>query len=176
VLVFDCRLGAIVDTVAADFQYAALVDDRNDKLYLRYGAVVDCRYDSVITQLAPGLVDPRCMAWNIIDNRVYQAHTSTLYVYRDDPSAVEEAGAGQPGPMLAVLGNPARGSVRLKLQLPAGQLAALSVYDAAGRLVHSSFGLRTSSFRLDLRSRSAGLYFVRLDAGGARATAKVVLE
>ena len=176
VLVFDCRQGAIVDTVAADFEYSALMDDRNDKLYLRYGAVVDCRYDSVITQLAPGGLNARCMSWNVIDNRVYQASSHTLYVYRDDPSAVEEVGTGQTGPMLAVLGNPARGSVRLKLQLPAGQLAALSVYDAAGRLVHSSFGLRTSSFRLDLRSRPAGLYFLRLDAGGARATAKVVLE
>ena len=176
VLVFDCRRGAIIDTVAADYQYSALMDDRNDKLYLRYGAVMDCRYDSVVTMLPPDSLNPRCMAWNMIDNRVYQASSHTLYVYRDDPSAVEEVGTGQSGPMLTVLGNPARGAVNLRLQVPSGQQGTLFVYDAAGRLVHSSFGLRTSSITLDVRSMSAGVFFVCLGAGGSRATAKVVLE
>jgi len=90
VLVFDCRSGSIVDTVLAGFRYSALMNDRNDKLYLRYGAVVDCRYDSVVTMLPPDSLNPRCMAWNQIDNRVYQVAASVLYVYRDDPIGVEQ--------------------------------------------------------------------------------------
>jgi hypothetical protein len=78
--------------------------------------------------------------------------------------------------LLTVLGNPARGAVRLKLQIPAGEQASLLVYDAAGRLVHSSFGLRTSSFRLDLRSMPAGVYFICLEAGGFKATGKVIVQ
>jgi DNA-binding beta-propeller fold protein YncE len=176
VLVFDCASGTFVDTIAADFHYSALMNDRNDKLYLRYGAVVDCRYDSVVTMLEPGLANPRCMAWNMIDNRVYQSSGNMLYVYRDDPSGVEGERPTEVGQLLTVLGNPARGAVRLKLQIPSGEQASLLVYDAAGRLVHSSFGLRTSSFRLDLRSMPAGVYFICLEAGGSKATGKVIVQ
>jgi DNA-binding beta-propeller fold protein YncE len=176
ILVFDCQRGAIVDTVTADFHYSALMNDRNDKLYLRYGAVVDCRYDSVVTWLEPSRVNPRCMAWNMVDNRVFQVAGDHLYIYRDDPTAIEEAKTGQLGPMMTVLGNPARDVVRLRLQIPDGQRAELSLYDAAGRLVHSSFVISTSSFRLDLRSMPAGLYFICLEAGGSKATGKVIVQ
>jgi hypothetical protein len=99
-----------------------------------------------------------------------------LYVYRDDPSGVEGERPTEVGQLLTVLGNPARGAVRLKLQIPSGEQASLLVYDAAGRLVHSSFGLRTSSFRLDLRSMPAGVYFICLEAGGSKATGKVIVQ
>jgi DNA-binding beta-propeller fold protein YncE len=176
VLVFDCNQGAIVDTITADFGYAGLMNDRNDKLYLRYGAVADCRYDSVVTMLQPDSLNPRAMAWNPIDNRVYQVRNNLLYVYRDAPIALAEAGPGQSGPMMTVLGNPARGAVRLRLQIPSGEQGTLFVYDAAGRLAHSSFGLRASSFRLDIRSMPAGVYFICLEAGGAKATGKVIVQ
>jgi DNA-binding beta-propeller fold protein YncE len=94
VLVFDCNRGAMVDTVDADFRYAGLLNDRNDKLYLRYGAVVDCRYDSVVAILPPGSSDPRCMAWDAINNRVFQANANWLYVYRDDLSGVDDRPVG----------------------------------------------------------------------------------
>ncbi|GEM_PF-1096335 len=176
VLVFDCNRGAIVDTIIADFHRSALMNDRNDKLYLRYGAVVDCRYDSVVTLLVPGLSNPRCMAWNMVDNRVYQISTHTLYVYRDDMTGIEERPAGNSGPMLAVLGNPARGWLRLRFQIPTGEKAALSLFDAAGRLVHSSFVISTSSFRLDLRSMPAGVYFICLELNGVKVTDKVAVQ
>jgi DNA-binding beta-propeller fold protein YncE len=179
ILVFDCQRGAIVDTVTADFHYAGLMNDRNDKLYLRYGAVVDCRYDSVVTWLAPSRVNQRCMAWNMIDNRVYQVYSHTLYIYRDDPSGVEEERPTEVGQLLTVLGNPARGAVKLRLQIPAGQQAALSVYDAAGRLMLKSQipNLKSQIVRLDLRSRPAGIYYLRLESdGSAPAEAKVVLQ
>jgi DNA-binding beta-propeller fold protein YncE len=176
VLVFDCNQGAIVDTITADFHYSALMNDRNDKLYLRYGAVVDCRYDSVVTMLEPGSVNPRCMAWNMIDNRVYQSSGNMLYVYRDDPSGVEEERPTEVGQLLTVLGNPARGAVRLKLQIPAGQQAALTVYDAVGRRVQSAICNLKSEMELDLRSMPAGVYFVCLEAGGSKATGKVIVQ
>lgn len=174
VLVFDCAQGAIVDTVYADFRSAGLMDDRNDKLYLRYGAVVDCRYDSVVTRLDS--ISPLSMAWDAINNRVFQATTSKLYVYRDDLTGVDERKIEYIRPMLAVLGNPARSVVNLEFQIPHGQTGTLTVHDATGRLVHSSFGLRTSSFRLDFRSRPAGVYFVTLEADRTRTTDKVILQ
>ena len=174
-LVFDCAQGTIVDTFDVGHTFTTgLMDDRNDKLYLGYGVVVDCRYDSVVTHLDS--FSPSSMAWDAIDNRVFQATTSRLYVYRDDPYGVEEQQSGKVGPMLTVLGNPARASLRLRLQIPPGQTGILTVYDAAGRRVHSSAGLRTSSFDIDVRSLSAGIYFVRLKTTASEATAKVIVE
>ena len=174
VLVFGCRQGAIIDTVNAAFQYSGLMDDRNDKLYLKYGAVIDCRYDSVVTRLDS--ISPRCMAWDAIDNRVFQATTSILRVYRDDPYGVEEQKVMAVRPSLAVLGNPVRSVVNLRLQIPHGQTGTLTVHDATGRLVHSATGLSTSSYRLDLKSVPAGVYFICLEAGRARITDKVIVQ
>jgi len=56
------------------------------------------------------------------------------------------------------------------------RLTRLRLYDATGRLVHSSFAIRASSYRLDLRSAPAGVYIVRLDAGGLTATRKLVVQ
>jgi DNA-binding beta-propeller fold protein YncE len=173
-LVFDCRQNAVVDTIAVGFQYAGLMDDRNDKLYLRNGAVVDCRYDSVVAQLE--VINPRSMAWDAIDNRVFQATTSRLYVYRDDPYGVEEQKVGNVGPMLAVLGNPTRGVVNLKLQIPHGQTGNLTLYDVTGRMIRSLSVIRSATLHLDLNSMSAGVYLVCLEAGGTRTTDKVIIQ
>jgi DNA-binding beta-propeller fold protein YncE len=173
-LVFDCARDTIVGTIAAGFSYSGLMDERNDKLFLRYGAVVDCRYDSVVTRLDS--ISPRSMAWDAIDNRVFQATTSRLYVYHDDPYGIQEQKVGKLGPVLTVLGNPARSSLRLRLQIPHGEIGVLTVFDAAGRLVHSSAGLRTSSCDIDVRTLSAGIYFIRLKTGTDDAFAKVVVE
>jgi len=173
-LVFDCNQDAIVDTIDAGFRYSGLMDDRNDKLYLRYGAVVDCRYDSVVTRLDS--INPRSMAWDAIDNRVFQATTSRLYVYRDDPYAVEEQKTGSLGPVLAVLGNPVRKAVRLRLQIPHNQTGNLTLHDVAGRLVRSLSVIRTSTLQLDLKAMPAGVYLVSLEAGGKRTTDKVIVQ
>lgn len=178
-LVYDCEQGRIIDSVAANYNYTGLMDDRNDKLYLRYGAVVDCRYDSVVTMLPPDSLSPRAMAWNQIDNKVYAGVSDFLYVYRDSMTGVEEQRPGAAGPLLTVLGNPARGVVRVRLQIPSGQQATLSAYDAAGRLMFKSRvpSSKSQVARLDLRSRPAGIYFVRLRVGDETTTeAKVVLQ
>jgi hypothetical protein len=61
--------------------------------------------------------------------------------------------------------NPGRGSVRFALTTPPPPGTRLAIHDATGRLVHSSLVLRTSSFRLDLRSMPAGVYFAALNTG-----------
>ena len=160
VLVYDCNQRAIVDTIDAGFTGAGLMDDRNDKLYLSYGAVVDCRYDSVVTRLDS--FSPSSMAWDAIDNRVFQATTSRLYVYRDDPYGIAEQKVENLKPMLTVLGNPVRNAVKLRLQFPPGQTATLTLHDVAGRLVRWLSVDRTSSLELDLKSVPAGVYFIRL--------------
>ena len=174
VLAFDCREDSIVATIPADFHHAALMNDRNGKLYLRYGAVVDCRYDQVVTKLDS--INQRCMAWDLADNRVFEADLHRLYVYGDELSGVEEKPAGELGRLLTVLGNPARNAVRLRLRIPSGQTGTIAVHDAAGRLVHLSSGLRTQSYRLDLAPMPAGVYFVCLEVGRTRATDKVIVQ
>ena len=175
-LVFDCGLGAIVDTIDAGYRYAGLMDDRNDKLYLRNGAVVDCRYDSVVAMLPPGSLSPSSMAWDAIDNRVFQAATSRIYVYRDSLTGVDEAKPMDLRPMLTVLGNPARNAVSLRLQIPPGQTGILKLHDVAGRLVRSWSVTRTSVLRLDLKSIPAGVYLASLEVGGNRTTDKVIVQ
>jgi hypothetical protein len=53
----------------------------------------------------------------------------------------------------------------------------LAVYDASGRCVlRTSFGLRTSPLRLDLRALGAGVYLVKLSVAGLSSTQKLVLQ
>jgi len=73
--------------------------------------------------------------------------------------------------------NPCRASGVVQLNLgPLDHSATLRIFNAAGRLVHSSFGIRTSSFRLDLGSIPAGVYLLRLDTDGRFATARLVVD
>jgi hypothetical protein len=73
--------------------------------------------------------------------------------------------------------NPCRASGAVQLNLgPLDHSATLRIFDAAGRLLHSTFGIRTSSFRLDLRSMPAGVYVLRLDSDGRFATARLVVN
>jgi hypothetical protein len=116
------------------------------------------------------------MAWDLADNRVFEADLHRLYVYGDELSGVEEKPAGELGRLLTVLGNPARNAVRLRLRIPSGQTGTIAVHDAAGRLVHLSSGLRTQSYRLDLAPMPAGVYFVCLEVGRTRATDKVIVQ
>ncbi len=177
VLVLDCGQGKIVDTFDVGYPFAwGVMNDRNDKLYLSHGAVVDCRYDSVVTVLQPDTLTPRCMAWDPIDNRVFQATTSWLYVYRDGPYGIEEQRPGVTRTMLTVLGSPARDAVSVRLQIPPGQTGRLAVYDATGRLAHSASVIRSSTLCLDLGAEPAGVYFVSLEVDRARTTDKVILQ
>jgi hypothetical protein len=71
--------------------------------------------------------------------------------------------------------NPATNAVNLHLSTPLAVPASLRMYDTQGRLVHSSFGIRTSSFRLDLRSMPAGIYYLRLTSGDKTVSRRVAI-
>ncbi len=151
-LVLDCRQNTIVDTIDVGFRYAGLMNDRNDKLYLRYGAVVDCRYDSVVAHLDS--ISARSMAWDAIDNRVFQATTSWLYVYRDDPYGVEDKPVGTYARRLPTIirGVLVLGAVGRRQN--AGYRAEL--LDVSGRKV-----LDLNPGPNDVRALAPGVYFVR---------------
>jgi hypothetical protein len=78
---------------------------------------------------------------------------------------------------LAISPNPlASGFAMLRCSLPKAGSATLEVFNASGRLVHSSFGIRNSEFRLDLRSMPAGVYLVKVTTEGFSTTQKLVVE
>ena len=77
---------------------------------------------------------------------------------------------------LSVVPNPASGTVKVEWSLPAMSAANVSLYDVTGKQVCSSLGLRTSSFRLDLRSLPSGVYLLRLESDCGSATRKLVIE
>jgi hypothetical protein len=67
-------------------------------------------------------------------------------------------------------------TIRISGSSPIAHHFSLSVYDASGRLVHSSLGIRNSSFRLDLRSMPAGVYVVRCALGADCASTRFVVR
>jgi DNA-binding beta-propeller fold protein YncE len=167
VLVFDCGQSAIVNTIDVGYTFACgLLDDRNDRLYLSHGVVVDCWNDTVITVLPPDTLTPRCMAWDAIDNRVFQATTNWLYVYRDELTGVDAERIAAHERRHATI-------VRGVLALPVSPRSRVSgspcLLDACGRKV---LDLRPG--RNDVRALPAGVYFVRQVTGNR--TTKVVVQ
>ena len=76
-----------------------------------------------------------------------------------------------------VFPNPlASGFATVRFSSPFSTPFSLRIYDATGRLVRSSFGNRSSSFRLDLRSMPVGVYLVKFAADGFTATQKLVVQ
>ena len=80
--------------------------------------------------------------------------------------------------------NPARGSALLRYTLPTAAVVRLALYDLAGRSVRvieqggREAGEHTARFDgsgADGRALAAGLYFVRLEAGGRSATTRLVV-
>ena len=71
--------------------------------------------------------------------------------------------ARRPSPVASLTAaSPTRGTVRFSLSTPPPTGTRLVIRDASGRLIHSVLGIRGSSFRLDLRSMPAGVYFATL--------------
>ncbi len=77
----------------------------------------------------------------------------------------------------SVFPNPCRGSAVLHWNTgPLDHPTTLRIFDTSGRLIRSSFGIRTSPFRLDLRSMTAGVYLLRVDSGERFSTARLVVD
>ncbi len=96
----------------------------------------------------------------------------------DFPGAISSrpsSPAPHPSPF-SIFPNPCHGSATIHLSSPIPTPYSLSMYDASGRLVRSSSGIRTSSLELDLRSMPSGVYVLRLDTGGRLATTRLVVD
>ena len=78
--------------------------------------------------------------------------------------------------VLSVEPNPASGIALVNYSLPEASGASLRLCDVTGRQVRSWVGLRTSGFRLDLRSMPAGVYLLGLESDRGSATRKLVIE
>jgi hypothetical protein len=93
--------------------------------------------------------------------------------------------AGVAAPLLSLASqNPARGVARFQLQLPSTRAVAMDVMDVAGRrvrsLAHQSFAAGAHSLTWDGTDDAgvavgSGVYFVRLTAGEARESSRVVM-
>ncbi|MBM3331094.1 T9SS type A sorting domain-containing protein [candidate division WOR-3 bacterium] len=71
--------------------------------------------------------------------------------------------------------NPATNAVNIRFSTPLSGPSSLRVYDAQGRLVHSTFEQRPSPFRLDLRSMPAGVYYLRMTSGDQTLSRRVAI-
>jgi hypothetical protein len=72
------------------------------------------------------------------------------------------------GLKLEAFPNPATNSLNIRFSSPLSGPSSLRIYDAEGRLVHSSF-------RLDLRSMPAGVYYLRLTSGDKTVSQRVAI-
>ena len=70
----------------------------------------------------------------------------------------------------------ASGFADVRLTAPVSSPVSLRIFDATGRQVYSSVGLRASHFRLDLRSMPVGVYLVRVETDGFTAGQKLVVQ
>ncbi len=76
----------------------------------------------------------------------------------------------------SVAPNPTNGVVKVEWSLPTSSTAGLSLYDALGRQVFSSSGLRTSPFEIRTSSLPQGVYLLRLESDCGSATRKLVIK
>jgi hypothetical protein len=89
--------------------------------------------------------------------------------------AEERPAPGVPRPGLEIYPNPATGTVTVRAAAVTGS-STVRVYDARGRLVHSTSASRASVLRLDAQSLPAGVYLVRLDTDRGPLAGKLVVE
>jgi len=186
VTVYDCDTRSILRYLPLPCGYAGAMDEASERLYLGgdgYVNVLDCRTDSVVATY-PIPDAPRFSLVNPIDNRVYFAERSNWVAVFQDQLAVEEGSGQGPAVYFGVVSNPVRGRALFRCQVPVGQTAQFSAFDAAGRMVkRMAVAGRNgvSSFVWDRRDErdqrvANGVYFCRLETSAGRAVAKVVLE
>jgi len=98
--------------------------------------------------------------------------------YGTQGSAGAPSGKCTAAGMLLVPESPSRGVTSLRYVAPRPGPATVTVYDPAGRCVHRRSVVlgRRGCLTSDLRHLSAGVYLARLDAAGATATGKLVLQ
>jgi hypothetical protein len=149
---------------------------------------LDAEADTTWTRALPGDgreqaadIRPTADGGYVLAGASDSAGGSVLLVKTDSLGGVM-VGVAEAGPAarahiaFSVAPNPASGVVRIEYSLPANIAANLRMYDISGRPVYSSFGLRASSLRLDLRSMPAGVYLLRLEYNRGSSTRKLVID
>jgi hypothetical protein len=126
-------------------------------------------------------------AWNDARVSASQVH---VYAVRVDSTGGAASNTGVTGGVvprfriLTAAPNPAHGGVRVAFALPAAAVVSADVFDLDGRRVRSFatrvFAPGTQSLEWDSRDAAgdlvpAGLYFVRVQAGGAEGRCRVVI-
>jgi hypothetical protein len=124
------------------------------------------------------------LLWNCFMGNPEIAPTlDSLGFVPDGPAAVPAPGAPRAVLRLAVSPNPARGAATLEYELPATGPVTLAVFDLQGRRVATladslqPAGVHRATWAgtdAGGRAAAAGIYLVRLQAGGARATLKLL--
>jgi hypothetical protein len=149
---------------------------------------LDASADTVWTNVLPGIGREQAEdVWQAPDGGYVVAGTSdfaggSVLLIKTDSLGFAPYGVAEEKPAfyerraLSVEPNPASGIVLVKYSLPRKSGVNLRLCDVTGRQVYSSFGLRHSEFRLDLRSMPAGVYLLRLESDRGSATRKLVIE
>ena len=157
--------------------YLVKVDSNGDTLWTRTfgGAADDSGYSIRQTTDGGYVVAGTTWSFGAGGCDVYLIKTDSLgNVAVAEPKA---SPAPKQGISLTCEPNPCRSSTVLHLTTgPLDHSTTLRIFDSQGRLVHSSSGIRASSFPLDMRSMAAGAYFLCLDAGDRHATTRLVLQ
>jgi len=197
-LVFrSANQGAAWSNISAnlpDFPADALVVDplATSTLYLGtdFGVWFSTNTGASWAELAPG-----SMPFQAIDDLVLHAGTRQLFAFTHGRSAwkLDLTTVPASAPVAALPArfelsspwpNPARGAVRLSLELPQPTHAEVAIYDVVGRRVATLLEGAMDAGRHDLawdrrvsggRRADAGVYFVRAVSGGTTLTRRVVL-
>lgn len=142
-------------------------------------------FSVVLPPLDPGEHTAEWEAWN--SNGLPSINKPITYISLRAPSSPTIATAGGSGPSVASLRvgpSPSAGAVRVSLEAPPGSTGWAIVYDIQGRAVArqrlEAAGSGVVSWLWDARvpgrgALSSGLYFVRVEWGGAELTGRFVI-
>jgi hypothetical protein len=100
-------------------------------------------------------------------------------VYLGQQTGIEEGTIPVPARDPVVIPNPACGSIIILFDLQEQSAIAISVYDCSGRIVHSvpsaTAGAGSGQLAIGMDGHPAGMYTVRVSAGGFTGLYRVVL-
>jgi hypothetical protein len=165
----------VSDAVGASLAWAATFNNEQDVYYTRIGDY-DCNVNAV-----PDTLD-------IQNGTSTDINGNGIPDDCEDLTAVDDGGAPPAGPafeLYPATPNPFNPETTIRFESPAsGEHVRLAVYDAAGRfvrtLVDGAVGAGTQAVTWNARDEAgqrvaSGVYYVRLDAAGARSTRAIVL-
>ena len=192
VTVIDCALDSVIALVpgVSGHPTGLYYNSRDDRIYCLNGtsvAVIDGNTNAVVTSVAVGL-SAHAFAWSPVSNRTYVSNrnSASISVLRDSLTGVAEGIAPSAArPTLKLLPSILRGRAQVRFSLARAGRTRLTVYDAGGRLVQTLFeqpAAKPGVYQLTWncrdrtsRSKSAGIYFLRLETPAGTLVDKALL-